>query len=107
MLIVWKALDAEQVPRPKRVEQEALPDAFPPRPDAQRLRGVPAEGEGEHGAALGNVDVVDVGTLLRGPLVEALPGGGLEGGADDGVVLEDEEEGALAEVAEGVAWALS
>lgn len=91
MLVVGKALDTQQLPRAKGVEEESLSGPFPARPHAQRLRGLAAEREGEHGAALGNVDVV-AEPLVRGPFVEPLPGGGLEAFCHRGVVLEDEEE---------------
>lgn len=101
VLIVRKALDAEHMPRRKGIKHKALLRTAASRAHPQRLGGLAPEGQGQHGAALGNVDVVDV-RLLGGPLVVALPGGGLEALADDGVVLEDEEEGALAEVGEGI-----
>ena len=65
-------------------------------PHAQRLDRLATQRQGQHRTTLGDVDVV-VGPLARRPLVVALPGGWLQVLGDDGVVLEDEEEGPLAE----------
>jgi hypothetical protein len=100
VLIVGEALDAEQLPGRKRVEQEAFLGALPPRPHLERLGGLAAEREGQDGAALGDVDVV-VEALVRRALLVQLPGGRVEPRAEEGVVFKDEEEGSLAEVGEG------
>lgn len=88
------------MPRTKGIKEEPLTSTFSSRPNTERLGGRTTEGQGQNGAALGNVDVVTE-TFIQRPFIIALPWRGLEAIANDGVVLEDEEERSLAEMCEG------
>lgn len=100
MLVVGEALDAEEVPGPECVEEEAFLGALSARSHFERLGWLAFQREGEDGAAFGNVDVV-VETFVRRASFVELPGGRVEILGDEGVIFEDEEEGPLAEVRGG------
>ena len=97
MFIIREGLNIKQMPRRKRVKHIPLPRRLSPASADARLRRFTSQREGQHGATLGNVDVV-LGFLIRGALVEFFPGGGLVVLAHYGVVFEDEEEAAVADV---------
>lgn len=90
VLVVGEALDVEELPGGEGVVEHAAAGP-PPDFDLDRLGRATAEREGEHGAALGDVDVVG-GSAVGRAVVKRLPGGGGQTLADDGVVLEDEEK---------------
>jgi hypothetical protein len=95
VLVVGEALDVEELPGRKGIIQHTA--AGPPSHLGLDGTGrVAAEGEREHRAAFGNVDVVGRSPVRRAA-VKGLPGGGGEAFAHDGVVLEDEEEAMLSD----------
>ena len=92
-VLVGEALDVEQLPGGKGVVEHPVPRP-PPDLDLDGAGWVAAEGEGQHGAALGDIDVV-VRSAVERAVGVGLPGGGGQAITDDGVVLEDEEEAPL------------
>ena len=96
MLVVGKALDVQEVPRSKGIIEGSLLQRHPASLDLDVFDFVAAEGEGEHGTALGNVDVVG-GPFVRGSMVVSLPRGRREIVPYHGVIFEDEEEASLPE----------